>query len=55
MGPGKRGLITAAVAVVCAVTVLTAPGTAFADPAPTPAPTATVTPDEDLLAVRDEL
>ncbi|MEU4652414.1 NlpC/P60 family protein [Streptomyces sp. NPDC023723] len=63
MGPGKRGLITAAVAVVCAVTVLTAPGTAFAAPDPTPAPTAGITsgkdaggtPDKDLAAVRDRL
>ncbi|MBT2413960.1 C40 family peptidase [Streptomyces sp. ISL-12] len=55
MGSGKRGLITAAVAVVCAVTVLTTPGTAFADPGPTPAPTVTVTPDKDLEAVRDQL
>jgi cell wall-associated NlpC family hydrolase len=39
METGKRGLITAAVAVVCAVTVLAAPGTAFAAPAPTPEPT----------------
>ncbi|MGW5281256.1 NlpC/P60 family protein [Streptomyces collinus] len=36
MGTGKRGLLTAAVTVVCAVTVLAAPGTAFAAPKPTP-------------------
>ncbi|MFJ6075157.1 NlpC/P60 family protein [Streptomyces sp. NPDC093065] len=36
MRTGKRGLTTAAVAVVCAVTVLAAPGTAFADPGPSP-------------------
>ncbi|PNG16038.1 glycoside hydrolase, partial [Streptomyces cahuitamycinicus] len=36
MGPGKRGLIATAVAVVCAVTVLAAPGTAFANPTPSP-------------------
>jgi cell wall-associated NlpC family hydrolase len=44
MGTGKRGLITAAVAVVCAVTVLAAPGTAFAAPAPTPDPAPTTSP-----------
>jgi cell wall-associated NlpC family hydrolase len=38
MGPGKRGLITMAVTVVCAVTVLAAPGTAFAAPSPSPSP-----------------
>ncbi|MEU0008634.1 NlpC/P60 family protein [Streptomyces sp. NPDC006314] len=38
MGTGKRGLLTAALTAVCAVTVLAAPGTAFA--APTPLPTA---------------
>ncbi|MFD9092627.1 NlpC/P60 family protein [Streptomyces collinus] len=36
MGTGTRGLLTAAVTVVCAVTVLAAPGTAFAAPKPTP-------------------
>ncbi|GGS58688.1 NlpC/P60 family protein [Streptomyces griseoviridis] len=55
MGPGKRGLITATVAVACAVTVLAVPGPAFADPGPTPAPTAAVTPDKDLQAVRETL
>ncbi|MER6469945.1 C40 family peptidase [Streptomyces collinus] len=39
MGTGTRGLLTAAVTVVCAVTVLAAPGTAFAAPKPTPKPT----------------
>ncbi|GGJ45090.1 C40 family peptidase [Streptomyces brasiliensis] len=59
MGTGKRGLITTAVTVVCAVTVLAAPGTAFASPAPTPtvSPAATPTPppDKDLEAVRAKL
>lgn len=49
MGRGKRGLLAAAVTVVCAVTVLAVPGTAFASvpaaPAdPSPAPSATATP-----------
>ena len=54
--PGRRGLL-AAVTVVCAVTVLAAPGTAFASPSPTPAPTSspTLTPDKDLEAVRERL
>ncbi|MFD0315838.1 C40 family peptidase [Streptomyces flavalbus] len=61
MGTGKRGLLTAAVTVVCAVTVLAAaPGTAFADPAPTPsgstAPAApTPPPSKDLEEVRQRL
>ncbi|MEU0070622.1 NlpC/P60 family protein [Streptomyces sp. NPDC006332] len=59
MRAGKRGLITAAVTVVCAVTVLLAPGTAFAAPAPTPTPTATppsaAPRDKDLEAVRKKL
>jgi cell wall-associated NlpC family hydrolase len=57
MGAGKRGLITAAVTVVCAVTVLAAPGTAFAAPTPTPTPSVTPTalPDKDLEAVRKKL
>ncbi|MEU9590204.1 NlpC/P60 family protein [Streptomyces sp. NPDC048193] len=61
MRTGKRGLTTAAVTVVCAVTVLAAPGTAFADPGPTPSPTASSTappaaaPDKDLEAVRTKL
>ncbi|MBL1081792.1 C40 family peptidase [Streptomyces actinomycinicus] len=63
MGSGKRGLLTAALTVVCAVTVLSAPGTAFAAPAPTPAPTAGGTPSpsptpgpgKDLEQVREKL
>ncbi|MFF8402796.1 NlpC/P60 family protein [Streptomyces sp. NPDC014846] len=64
MGPGKRGLLTAALTVVCAVTVLVAPGTAFAAPTPTPAPTPrasgtptapTPPPDKDLERVRQKL
>jgi cell wall-associated NlpC family hydrolase len=61
MGAGKRGLITAAVTVVCAVTVLAAPGTAFAAPTPVPTPTpspsapSTALPDKDLEAVRKKL
>ncbi|MFJ3867097.1 C40 family peptidase [Streptomyces nigra] len=61
MGTGKRGLITVAVTVVCAVTVLAAPGTAFAAPAPSPSPSASAsaapTPvsNEELEAVRAQL
>ncbi|MFJ8107532.1 NlpC/P60 family protein [Streptomyces sp. NPDC096132] len=61
MGPGKRGLLTAAVAVVCAVTVLGAPGTAFASPEPSPSSTATTSPDltpapsTDLEEIREKL
>ncbi|OUC93756.1 C40 family peptidase [Streptomyces swartbergensis] len=57
MGTGKRGLIATAVAVVCAVTVLAAPGTAFASPSPTPTPSAgpTLAPGKDLEAVRKKL
>jgi cell wall-associated NlpC family hydrolase len=61
MGAGRRGLITAAVAVVCAVTVLAAPGTAFAAPDPTPTPAAgsgtapALPPNKDLEAVRERL
>ncbi|MDT7845928.1 C40 family peptidase [Streptomyces justiciae] len=59
MGAGKRGLLTAAVTVVCAVTVLAAPGTAFAAPTPTPTPTPSASPsaapDKDLEAVREKL
>ncbi|PZT69194.1 glycoside hydrolase [Streptomyces sp. SW4] len=61
MGTGKRGLITAAVAVVCAATVLAAPGTAFAapDPSPDPSPSRSATPPaapgRDLEAVREKL
>ncbi len=36
MGTGRRGLIAMAVTVVCGVTVLAAPATAFAAPAPLP-------------------
>ncbi|MFE5890786.1 NlpC/P60 family protein [Streptomyces sp. NPDC056462] len=60
MGSGKRGLIAAAVTVVCAVTVLAAPGTAFAAPSPTPSASpsssapATVS-NKDLEAVRKKL
>lgn len=57
MGTGKRGLIAAAVTVVCAVTVLATPGTAFASPSPAPTPSASPTPlpNEDLEAVRLKL
>ncbi|MFG3007726.1 C40 family peptidase [Streptomyces calvus] len=59
MGKGKRGLVTAAVTVVCAVTVLAVPGTAFAAPAPPPAPSpspgVSVPADKDLEAVREKL
>ncbi|WP_336114213.1 C40 family peptidase [Streptomyces sp. PTD9-10] len=59
MGTGKRGLLTAAVTVVCAVTVLAAPGTAFAAPTPTPSasPSASPTPppSKDLEKVREKL
>ncbi|MCH0566074.1 MULTISPECIES: C40 family peptidase [unclassified Streptomyces] len=65
---GKRGLIAAAVTVVCAVTVLAAPGAAFAAPSPAPTPSATpsgtpsatpsaapASPNRDLEAVRRKL
>ncbi|MFJ3642746.1 NlpC/P60 family protein [Streptomyces sp. NPDC090108] len=39
MGMGKRGLLATAVTVVCAVTVLAAPGTAFANASRVPDPT----------------
>jgi cell wall-associated NlpC family hydrolase len=63
MGTGKRGLIATAVAVVCAVTVLAAPGTAFASPGPTSSPSpsstpsasSTPVPDKNLEAVREKL
>jgi cell wall-associated NlpC family hydrolase len=62
MGTGKRGLIAAAVTVVCAVTVLAVPGTAFADPGPAPSPVATAPAPraaapgtKDLEAVRAKL
>ncbi|MGY6020599.1 NlpC/P60 family protein [Streptomyces spinosirectus] len=56
-GSGTRGLIATAVTVVCAVTVLAVPGTAFADPEPGPGPSASSTPagDKDLEAVRAKL
>ncbi|MER6273218.1 NlpC/P60 family protein [Streptomyces sp900105755] len=65
--PGGRGILATAVTVVCAVTVLAAPGTAFAAPGPTPSPGAsasaggstsasvTVPPDKDLEAVQAKL
>ncbi|MFI5876633.1 NlpC/P60 family protein [Streptomyces sp. NPDC051445] len=63
MGTGKRGLLAAAVAVVCTVTVLGAPGAAFAapDPKPSPAAGSTAPPlpstasNKDLEAVRAKL
>ncbi|WP_267716849.1 C40 family peptidase [Streptomyces sp. CoH17] len=58
MRTGKRGVTTAAVAVVCAVTVLAAPGTAFADPGPSPSPSSgaqAAAPGKDLEAVRKKL
>ncbi|MER5444794.1 NlpC/P60 family protein [Streptomyces sp. NPDC002766] len=55
MGAGKRGLIATAVTVVCAVTVLTAPGTAFASPTPTPSASATPASNKELEAVQAKL
>ncbi|MEV5986022.1 C40 family peptidase [Streptomyces sp. NPDC052051] len=60
MGSGKRTLTTAAIALVCAVSVLGAPGAAHATPSrPTPAPTPsggpTAAPDKDLEAIRQKL
>ncbi|MFD8520230.1 NlpC/P60 family protein [Streptomyces capillispiralis] len=59
MGKGKRGWLAAAVTVVCAVTVLAVPGTAFAAPTPPPSPGASpgagVPADKDLEAVREKL
>ncbi|MFV8187360.1 MULTISPECIES: C40 family peptidase [unclassified Streptomyces] len=55
MGAGKRGLIATAVTVVCAVTLLAAPGTAFASPEPSPSVSAAPVPDKDLDAVRKKL
>ncbi|MFI8189578.1 NlpC/P60 family protein [Streptomyces sp. NPDC085946] len=57
MRTGRRGLITAAVTVVCAVTVLAAPGTAFASPSPPPSPStgSAPAPGRDLEAVREKL
>jgi peptidoglycan DL-endopeptidase CwlO len=55
MGWGKRSILSAAVTVVCAVTVLGAPGMAFADPAPTPSTSPTPAPGKDLEQVREKL
>ncbi|MFJ8633805.1 NlpC/P60 family protein [Streptomyces sp. NPDC093568] len=56
MGPGKRGLITAAVTVVCAITVLAAPGTAFAAPDPSPSPSSpTAVSTKELEEIRARL
>ncbi|TWV50235.1 glycoside hydrolase [Streptomyces misionensis] len=61
MGTGKRGLLAAALTVVCAVTVLAAPGAAFAAPAPppgassAPGPSPAPVPDKDLEQVRQKL
>ncbi|CAL9542015.1 NlpC/P60 family protein [Streptomyces sp. enrichment culture] len=68
MRTGKRGLTTVAVTVVCAITVLAAPGTAFADPGPSAPPSSspspgtsgasaapTAAPGKDLDAVREKL
>ncbi|MYS69563.1 glycoside hydrolase, partial [Streptomyces sp. SID5926] len=44
MRTGKRVLTTTAVTVVCAITVLAAPGTAFADPGPSPSPSSSPAP-----------
>ncbi|MFJ9634084.1 NlpC/P60 family protein [Streptomyces sp. NPDC101175] len=58
---GRRVLVTTAVSVVCAVTVLAAPGTSFASPTPTPTatPSSTASPtpvtNKDLEAVRAKL
>ncbi|MFI2434529.1 NlpC/P60 family protein [Streptomyces sp. NPDC018693] len=60
-GTGKRGVLAVAVTVVCAVTVLTAPGTAFAkSPGPSPSPSSSAAapnpvPNQDLDAVRLKL
>ncbi|MFJ4813517.1 C40 family peptidase [Streptomyces longwoodensis] len=67
-GTTRGGLIAAAVTVVCAVTVLAAPGTAWAGPNPAPSASATPapgttpptaptapTPSKDLQAVRAQL
>ena len=59
MGRGKRGLLVTAVAVVCAVTVLAAPGTAFANagrtPSPSTSPSATPPAGKDLEAIHEKL
>ncbi|MEV7393656.1 MULTISPECIES: C40 family peptidase [unclassified Streptomyces] len=67
--PGGRRILMVAVTVVCAATVLAAPGTAFAAPSPTPSSSTSATPgasaspspsvtlpaDKDLEAVRKKL
>ncbi|MGV9248548.1 NlpC/P60 family protein [Streptomyces sp. NPDC003710] len=60
MGSGKRALTTAAIALICAGTVLGAPGAAYASlgrPAPKPTPPGRSAPsaDKDLDAVRRKL
>ncbi|TQJ74896.1 NlpC/P60 family protein [Streptomyces sp. SLBN-31] len=55
MGAGKRGLFATAVTVVCAVTVLAVPGTAFASPTPTPSASATPASNKELEAVQAKL
>ncbi|MDX3763964.1 NlpC/P60 family protein [Streptomyces sp. AK02-04a] len=61
MGPGKRGIFATAVAVVCAITVVAASGTAFTSPGPAPAapPSTTASPllphETDLEAVHEKL
>ncbi|SDC90090.1 C40 family peptidase [Streptomyces prasinopilosus] len=67
MKTGRRTLTATAVAVVCAITVLAAPGTAFAAPTPRPSPGTTASagthpgedsgaaPSRDLEAVRKKL
>jgi cell wall-associated NlpC family hydrolase len=61
MSTGRRSLITVAVTVACAATVLTAPGTAFASPSSRPSPTTSPSPAPSpqstayLEAVRKEL
>ncbi|MDQ0950736.1 cell wall-associated NlpC family hydrolase [Streptomyces phaeochromogenes] len=61
MGTGKRSLTTTAMALACAVTILSAPGVAFAAPTPTPTPTPAQPPSstpastKDLEAVRKKL
>ncbi|MCS0600516.1 NlpC/P60 family protein [Streptomyces sp. LP11] len=65
MGTGKRGLLTAALTVVCAATVLAVPGTAFASPeprptatgspSPSPSPTPTPVTNKELEQVRKQL
>lgn len=62
MGTRKRNMTTAAVALVCAVTVLGAPGVAHASrtaprpvPSPSPSPGAPATSDAELEGVRRQL